>query len=134
VDGESAEEEEASTRPTSVTITTNQKQKRGDLQERNPSHILHKRTDQTPMPKPILQDRKPNIPRSRKHRGARDPNLKRVQIVPVDLKRQPQDHIIQQRQRRRSRNPIYRRVSALNKKRWDRHAQYENIYAIILIL
>lgn len=77
-------------------------QKRRDLQKKKNSHAcIRKRrknnnaTHQLFMPQPILQQRIPHRPRSKKHHRRSEPNLKTVQVEPVDAELEPEEDVVE---------------------------------------
>jgi len=96
VDAQSAEKEEA------ANLFINNWKMTGDLrsnaQKRDPSQVLHKRREQTPMAQPILQYREAEVARGGEHGRARDPDLEAVQVIPVNLEREAEDEVVDQRQ------------------------------------
>ena len=131
VDTEPAEEEEAdeavSTRRSSPCLAR-------DLQERDPSEVLDEGVDEVTLAEAVLEQCKANVPGARENHGARQPDFETVLVESVDGNVPTKQEIVQNRQDRRTCQPIYTERQGLNDIIITRYSQYENIYAIMLIL
>ena len=86
------------------------------------------------MAQPILQYRETEVASGGEHGRARDPNFEAVQVIAVNLEREAEDEVVDQRQQSRRRYPVCRTLKKKFRKNKKADEQYENMYAIILIL
>ena len=62
------------------------------------------------MAQPILQYREAEVARGGEHGRARDPDLEAVQVIAVNLEREAEDEVVDQRQQSRRRYPVCRNL------------------------
>ena len=72
--------------------------KRRHSQERNPCQILRQCRSDASKPEAVLEEGKADISKTREDEGARQPDLKRVQVVVVHAQCQAKDEVVDDRE------------------------------------
>ena len=65
-------------------------------QERNPSKVFEESTEETTVSEAILQERERNATRGREHSHTGEPDLKTVEIPPIDLNSESKQEVVEQ--------------------------------------
>lgn len=77
-----------------------------DVQEWDPAEVLSERCEQLPLAEAVLEECETNVARAGEDDGAGEPDLKAVQVEPVDRVRPAEQEVVHHREERRRRKAV----------------------------
>jgi hypothetical protein len=107
-DRQSAEEEEAIVLMEKVSgrIGTSAYDKRGNVQEWNPCHVLEESPEKIALSQTVLQQREADVSRTKEDNSGREPNFETVQIESVHRELESQEDVVKDRNSNRTSDTV----------------------------
>ena len=84
--------------------------RRVDSQERNPHDVLQQAPEELALAEAVLQEREAEVARPEEHDRRREPDLERVQVEAVHGELEPEQDVVDDRDRARARYTVCVRV------------------------